>query len=93
VPVIKVGLVQLMIQALWVHVVLNIPIKNLPIGIQTFSKLINKNNLYVDKTKDIYSLISKICLFLACFTLLICDRHQQKRGDRTSRHKKVTQAS
>ena len=33
--------------------------KNLPIGIQTFSKLINDNCLYVDKTKDIYNLISK----------------------------------
>jgi hypothetical protein len=32
--------------------------KNLPIGIQTFSKLINGNCLYVDKTKDIYNLIS-----------------------------------
>jgi hypothetical protein len=33
--------------------------KNLPIGIQTFSKLINRNCLYVDKTKDIYNLISR----------------------------------
>jgi hypothetical protein len=32
--------------------------KNLPIGIQTFSKLINRNYLCVDKTKDIYNLIS-----------------------------------
>jgi len=32
--------------------------KNLPLGIQTFSKLINGNYLYVDKTKSIYDLIS-----------------------------------
>ncbi|HLP45623.1 MAG TPA: AAA family ATPase, partial [Candidatus Kapabacteria bacterium] len=32
--------------------------KNLPSGIYTFSKLIERNHLYVDKTKDIYNLIS-----------------------------------
>jgi len=32
--------------------------KNLPIGIQTFSKLIDGDYLYVDKTKSIYDLIS-----------------------------------
>ena len=32
--------------------------KNLPLGIQTFSKLIKGNYLYVDKTKSIYDLIS-----------------------------------
>ncbi|MFN8579212.1 MAG: AAA family ATPase [Candidatus Sericytochromatia bacterium] len=32
--------------------------KNLPLGIQTFRKIIESNNLYVDKTKDIYNLIS-----------------------------------
>ena len=31
--------------------------KNLPIGIQTFRKLINGNNLYVDKTEHIYELL------------------------------------
>jgi hypothetical protein len=31
--------------------------KKLPIGIQTFRKLIKENYLYVDKTKDIYNLI------------------------------------
>lgn len=33
--------------------------KNLPIGIQTFSKLVKENYLYVDKTKDIYNIFSK----------------------------------
>lgn len=33
--------------------------KKLPIGIQTFSDLIEQNYLYIDKTKDIYNLISK----------------------------------
>ncbi len=32
--------------------------KNLPIGIQTFSKLVNGNCLYVDKTEFIYNLLS-----------------------------------
>ena len=34
-------------------------IKKLPIGIQTFSDIIEQNYLYIDKTKDIYNLISK----------------------------------
>jgi len=33
--------------------------KKLPIGIQTFSKLIEQNLVYVDKTKDIYDLITE----------------------------------
>jgi len=33
--------------------------KDLPIGIQTFRKIINGNNLYVDKTEYIYKLISQ----------------------------------
>lgn len=33
--------------------------KHLPIGIQTFSKLINGNYLYIDKTKDIYNLLQE----------------------------------
>ncbi|MBC7473126.1 MAG: ATP-binding protein [Candidatus Sericytochromatia bacterium] len=33
-------------------------LKSLPLGIQTFSKIIESNNLYVDKTKDIYNIIS-----------------------------------
>ncbi|MGE5342420.1 MAG: AAA family ATPase [Candidatus Omnitrophota bacterium] len=32
--------------------------KNLPIGIQTFSKLINGGYLYVDKTKQIHDLFA-----------------------------------
>ncbi|MCP5050282.1 MAG: AAA family ATPase, partial [bacterium] len=32
--------------------------KNLPIGIQTFSKMIEGDYLYIDKTKDIYNLIA-----------------------------------
>ena len=32
--------------------------KILPIGIQTFEKLRNNNSLYIDKTKQIYELIS-----------------------------------
>ncbi len=32
-------------------------IKNLPVGIQTFSKLIKGNYLYVDKTREIYNLL------------------------------------
>jgi hypothetical protein len=32
--------------------------KRLPIGLQTFSKLITGNRLYVDKTKDIYRLLT-----------------------------------
>ena len=31
--------------------------KKLPIGIQTFSKLIEQNYLYIDKTEEIYNLI------------------------------------
>ena len=31
--------------------------KKLPIGIHTFSDIINENNLYVDKTEDIYNLM------------------------------------
>jgi hypothetical protein len=33
--------------------------KNLPIGLQTFSKLITGNYLYVDKTKYIYNLVAE----------------------------------
>ena len=32
--------------------------KNLPLGIQTFRKIIEADNLYVDKTKEIYNLLS-----------------------------------
>ena len=32
--------------------------KKLPVSIQTFEKIINKNCLYIDKTKDIYRLIT-----------------------------------
>ncbi len=32
--------------------------KNLPIGVQTFKKIIGENYLYVDKTKDIYNLFA-----------------------------------
>ncbi|MDQ1355018.1 MAG: family ATPase [Acidobacteriota bacterium] len=33
--------------------------KTLPIGVQTFSKLIKENHLYVDKTRDIYNLFAE----------------------------------
>ncbi len=33
--------------------------KNLPIGVQTFSKLINGDYLYIDKTRDIYNLFAE----------------------------------
>jgi hypothetical protein len=33
--------------------------KNLPIGIHTFSDLITQNYLYVDKTKDIFNLFAR----------------------------------
>ena len=33
-------------------------LKKLPIGIQTFSEIINWNYVYVDKTKDAYELIN-----------------------------------
>ena len=33
--------------------------KNLPIGIQTFSKLVEKDMLYIDKTEHIYNLINE----------------------------------
>jgi hypothetical protein len=33
--------------------------KNLPLSVQTFSKLINKNYLYIDKTRDIYNLFAE----------------------------------
>jgi hypothetical protein len=42
--------------------------KKLPVGIQTFRDIIKSNNLYVDKTKDIYSLVtmnSKTYFFLS----------------------------
>ena len=31
--------------------------KTYPLGVQTFEKIINKNHLYIDKTKEIYRLI------------------------------------
>jgi hypothetical protein len=31
--------------------------KKLPIGIQTFNEIIEKNYLYIDKTEDAYNLI------------------------------------
>ena len=33
--------------------------KKLPIGVQTFEKLITENYLYIDKTKDIYELLTQ----------------------------------
>jgi hypothetical protein len=33
--------------------------KNLPIGVQTFSKMIEGNFLYIDKTRDIYNLFAE----------------------------------
>jgi len=32
--------------------------KKLPIGIQTFRKIIEKDYLYIDKTKEIYELLT-----------------------------------
>lgn len=32
--------------------------KNLPLGIQTFKRIIEEDYLYVDKTKDIYNLLN-----------------------------------
>ena len=32
--------------------------KGLPIGIQTFSEIINRNNVYIDKTELIFNLVS-----------------------------------
>jgi hypothetical protein len=37
----------------------NIEMKNLPLGIQTFSEIIEKNYLYIDKTRDIYNLLAQ----------------------------------
>ncbi|MEA3383428.1 MAG: AAA family ATPase, partial [Campylobacterota bacterium] len=34
-------------------------LKKLPIGIQTFSEIINKDYLYIDKTNIAYDLITK----------------------------------
>ena len=34
-------------------------LKPLPVGIQTFSKIIEEGYLYVDKTRDIYRLITE----------------------------------
>lgn len=31
--------------------------KSYPLGVQTFEKIIDKNQLYIDKTKEIYRLI------------------------------------
>jgi hypothetical protein len=39
--------------------------KKLPLGIQTFSKVINGNYIYVDKTQVIYKLIQGNCVFFA----------------------------
>jgi len=39
--------------------------KKLPIGIQTFDKIINENYLYVDKTKEIYKLLEGNYYFLS----------------------------
>ena len=39
--------------------------KPLPIGIQTFEKIVNKNMVYVDKTELIYELAQKDYLFLS----------------------------
>lgn len=44
--------------------------KKLPLGLQTFSKVINDEYIYVDKTKYIYELINENCVFFArphCF--------------------------
>ena len=39
--------------------------KPLPIGIQTFEKIVSKNMVYVDKTELIYELAQKDYLFLS----------------------------
>ena len=39
--------------------------KSLPIGIQTFDKIINKNMVYVDKTELIFNLVKKDYIFLS----------------------------
>jgi Protein of unknown function (DUF1703)./Predicted AAA-ATPase. len=39
--------------------------KRLPIGIQTFSEIINKNYVYIDKTKYIYELIQAKYIFFS----------------------------
>lgn len=39
--------------------------KNLSLGIQTFSKIINNNCVYIDKTEYIYKLIQGNCYFFA----------------------------
>lgn len=40
-------------------------LKNLPIGIQTFEKIVNKNMVYVDKTELIYNLAKMDYIFLS----------------------------
>lgn len=39
--------------------------KPLPIGIQTFDKIINNNMVYIDKTELIYNLAKKDYIFLS----------------------------
>jgi len=41
-------------------------VKKLPIGIQTFSKIIEEDYLYIDKTQYVYNLINGVkCIFLS----------------------------
>ena len=37
-----------------------------PLGLQTFEKIINKNLLYIDKTKDIYHLTELRRILFLC---------------------------
>ncbi|MCR4559744.1 MAG: AAA family ATPase, partial [Bacteroidales bacterium] len=39
--------------------------RQLPVGIQTFDKIINKNMVYVDKTELIYNLAKMDYVFLS----------------------------
>ena len=43
-------------------------LKRLPVGIQTFSEVIDLNCLYIDKTEYIWNMIhTNNCVFLFCF--------------------------
>ena len=44
---------------------MTLPLKY-PLGIQTFSKIRNNNYLYVDKTADLYDLISHGEVYFLC---------------------------
>ena len=52
-----------------------------PLGVQTFSEIIERNLLYIDKTQEIYNLLSKSKIIILRFQRVIFGFNQIEKMD------------